>query len=216
MINLARNKTFRSDLEPTLRRPETTFQLNDNDVSGPFSFFNPTQAKFESTPDNGIVRDVEVSIPAQQQAGLAVLEPRSVELDEKPTLKYKWTSRDNRKGRHTLLVQSTKTAKPEALDTPPPTSHANEVLKGILRMFTTFPVGDISYLVAVIFTGGSLIFILSGGFVFLPLMNPESEFPGEVIQGGGYSAFVGATIFLIGGLLLMLEAINEDRAGCFG
>lgn len=92
----------------------------------------------------------------------------------------------------------------------------NQVLTGILRMFTTFPIGDISYLVAVIFTFGSAVFIVNGAFVFCSLVNAQSEFPGEVVQGGGYTAFIGATMFLVGGALLMSEAVNEDRSGSFG
>jgi hypothetical protein len=34
--------------------------------------------------------------------------------------------------------------------------------------------------------------------------------------GGGITAFIGATIFEVGSWLLMLEAINEHRTGCFG
>lgn len=83
-------------------------------------------------------------------------------------------------------------------------------------MFTSFPIWDISYLVAIFFALGSLVWILSASFVFLPLVNPQSEFPGEIIQGGGFTAFIGATIFELGGVLLMLEALNDNRAACFG
>jgi hypothetical protein len=34
--------------------------------------------------------------------------------------------------------------------------------------------------------------------------------------GGGITAFIGATVFEVGSWLLMLEAINEHRTGCFG
>jgi hypothetical protein len=34
--------------------------------------------------------------------------------------------------------------------------------------------------------------------------------------GGGITAFIGATVFVIGSWFLMLEAINEHRTGCFG
>ena len=30
------------------------------------------------------------------------------------------------------------------------------------------------------------------------------------------TAFIGATIFEVGSVLLMIEAVNENRAGCFG
>lgn len=52
--------------------------------------------------------------------------------------------------------------------------------------------------------------------MWLPLQLPFSEFEGEISNAGGISAFVGATIFEIGSVLLMLEAVNEDREGCFG
>lgn len=32
----------------------------------------------------------------------------------------------------------------------------------------------------------------------------------------GVTAFIGATMFEIGSVLLMIEAFNENRAGCFG
>lgn len=43
-----------------------------------------------------------------------------------------------------------------------------------------------------------------------------SSFPGESSWGGGVSAVVGATIFELGSILLMIEAVNENRSECFG
>jgi hypothetical protein len=83
-------------------------------------------------------------------------------------------------------------------------------------MLTYFPYWDISYLVAVSFTLGSIVWVLNSFLVFLPLANPRSEFPGEVLYGGGVTAFIGVIIFEIGGILLMLEAINENSERCFG
>lgn len=34
--------------------------------------------------------------------------------------------------------------------------------------------------------------------------------------GGGLTAFIGATVFEFGSILLMLEAVNENRSDCFG
>ena len=45
---------------------------------------------------------------------------------------------------------------------------------------------------------------------------PSSEFPNEVLDGAGITAFIGATVFEVGSILLMLEAVNENREGCFG
>ena len=45
---------------------------------------------------------------------------------------------------------------------------------------------------------------------------PSSEFPHEETTGGGVTAFVGATLFQIGAVLVVIEATNENQAGCFG
>ena len=52
--------------------------------------------------------------------------------------------------------------------------------------------------------------------MWLPLEAPSTEFPNEVTWGGGLTAFIGATVFELGSVLLMLEAVNENRADCFG
>lgn len=83
-------------------------------------------------------------------------------------------------------------------------------------MFTYFPYWDVSWLVAIIFTLGSVVWCINGFFSWLPDVDPNTEFPTEVLQGGGITAFIGATIFEIGSILLMFEAVNENRAGCFG
>ena len=83
-------------------------------------------------------------------------------------------------------------------------------------MFSTYPYWDVSYLVAVIFTLGSVVWCINAFFVWLPLEDPASEFPGEISDAGGWTAFIGATIFELGSILLMIEAVNENRADCFG
>ena len=100
--------------------------------------------------------------------------------------------------------------------TPPPTATLRETLKGIWRMFTTYPYWDVSYLVAVIFTFGSAVWCINAFFVWLPLQDPSTEFPGEITMAGGITAFLGATIFEVGSIFLMIEAVNENRSDCFG
>ena len=58
---------------------------------------------------------------------------------------------------------------------------------------------------------GCVVWVMNGFFVWYPLAAPWSQFPGEVDTAGGWTAFVGATIFEIGSVLLMLEAVNENR-----
>ena len=83
-------------------------------------------------------------------------------------------------------------------------------------MTRQYPYWDVSWLVATIFTLGSLVWVINAFFAYLPLAQPSTLFKNEVMVGGGVSAFVGATIFEIGSVLLMLEAVNENQAGCFG
>ena len=83
-------------------------------------------------------------------------------------------------------------------------------------MFSTYPYWDVSYLVAVIFTFGSVVWCINAFFVWLPLQDPSTEFNGEISDAGGWTAFIGATIFEFGSILLMIEAVNENRADCFG
>ncbi|TGJ86412.1 hypothetical protein E0Z10_g2353 [Xylaria hypoxylon] len=66
------------------------------------------------------------------------------------------------------------------------------------------------------FLVGSVIWVINGFFAWLPVQWPSTEFSGEVGTGGGITAFVGATVFEIGSVLLMLEAVNAKRADCFG
>ena len=83
-------------------------------------------------------------------------------------------------------------------------------------MFTTYPYWDVSYLVAIVFTLGSVVWCINAFFVWLPLQDPSTEFPGEITDGGGWTAWIGATIFEFGSILLMIEAVNENRTDCFG
>ena len=67
-----------------------------------------------------------------------------------------------------------------------------------------------------LFSWGSAIFVMSGFFYWMPLVAPSTEFPAENTIAGGVTAFVGATMFTIGGVLLIVEATNENQTGCFG
>ncbi|KAL4888586.1 hypothetical protein BDV59DRAFT_205954 [Aspergillus ambiguus] len=117
-----------------------------------------------------------------------------------------WRSRDNRKGRHALKIHR----RPPDKQYPRPTAYPTSILHGLSRMFTTFPYWDISFWVAIIFTAGSVIWVLNAFFVWLPREDPRTEFPGEVRTGGGVAAFIGATVFEPGSVLLVLEASDLD------
>lgn len=102
-MSLARNKTFRTDGEPL--RHTDTLQLNNDKVNGPLSFLNPTQARFEQNSTN--------SRTPEERAEAKETKPWENVPDEGAPIEYKWTSRNNRKGRHTLVIQPTKKATTE-------------------------------------------------------------------------------------------------------
>jgi len=83
-------------------------------------------------------------------------------------------------------------------------------------MLTRYPYWDVSWWVAYTFTWGSIVWVLNAFFVFLPYIRPQDTFATEIAYGGGITAFIGATIFVVGSVLLMIEAVNENRAECFG
>jgi hypothetical protein len=55
-----------------------------------------------------------------------------------------------------------------------------------------------------------VVWCVNGCFVWLPLVAPQSEFPGEADSAAGILAFIGATIFEIGSVLIVVEAINAE------
>ncbi|KAF2500475.1 integral membrane protein, partial [Lophium mytilinum] len=184
-------------------------------VNGPLSFLNPTSAHFN--PNSKLGKHVEPhSAHTQEDEESEVQDKSTKENLPASSVAYKWTSRNNRKGRHTLLVNPAYAQSSAKYTTPAPTASLRGVAQGILRMANTYPIWDISYDVAVLFTLGSVVWVINAFFVFLPLIKPSTEFKNEELTGGGITAFIGATIFEIGSILLLFESINESRTGCFG
>ncbi|GAM89188.1 hypothetical protein ANO11243_072250 [Dothideomycetidae sp. 11243] len=194
----------------------SSLQLDDRHTKGPVPFLNPTQTRFkhfhkrhhhsEAGSDDG-------DSPDRKR------ETRDHEEPEQAASKvdYKWTSRNNRKGRHALVISQTAANSSNAhYATPPPSTSWSVISRTILKMFIYYPVWDVSWLVAYTFTWGSIVWVLNSFFVFLPLLAPSTEFSGEIADAGGWTAFVGATIFVFGSILLMFEAVNSNKSGCFG
>jgi len=209
---MPRNEGFLASHEPLRHYP--TLTIRQGLTSGPLSFLNPTRAHYWHTPCHKKQSD---STSVDQTATADPEKESAPAKDEEYAAGYefKWSSRDNRKGRHALVVQPSDEAHADLI-TPKPTSMLRATAQGIGRMFTQYPYWDISYLVAILFTVGSVVWCINGFCAFLPLVRPDSEFPTEILYGGGITAFIGATIFEMGSVLLMFEAANENQAGCFG
>ncbi|KAK8214433.1 integral membrane protein [Phyllosticta capitalensis] len=187
----SRNRVFHNDREPLRHNADPKFRRHR--VRGPLPFLNPTRAHFALEHDQ---HHLQGAIPG---------------------VFYKWTARNNRKGRHALRIDKFAVDDTQGVQIlPQRTGHHSAIVQALARVFTQIPVWDISYLVALIFTVGSVIWVVNGFFVFLPLIMPSSEFHNEILYGGGITAFIGATVFEFGSILLMLEAVNENRTGCFG
>lgn len=200
---MPRNTGFRPGHEPHEGHPGG-LRLHRKHVSGPFSFLNPTSARY--APSLGPTTDQAPDQIPEEPAPAA--KPEHVE--------HLWRSRDNRKGRHALRIDYDLAAQEPGYSPPPPTSTFKAAAQGILRMVTKVPYWDVSYLVATTFTFGSVVWIINAFFVWLPLADPQTAFPRESTYGAGILGCVGATIFEIGSVLLLLEAINANQTGCFG
>ncbi|KAG4261762.1 hypothetical protein FPRO03_11231 [Fusarium proliferatum] len=170
-------------------------------TTGPVKALNPTKRY--------LVADKK-TLNAESDAGNAGKESRPG--DKSPGVAYVWRSRDNRKGRHALAI-GVDPHKHAATKGPRPSNTYHQTLRGILKMFVRCPVWDVSYDVAVVFTIGSIIWVINGFYSWLPVLNPSTKVSD---WAGGLTAFIGATVFEFGSFLLMLEAVNENRSDCFG
>ena len=217
----------------------------------PCSFLNPT-VRYHPIPATPAPDHPPEHTPSQNQHDKQ--RPPSAPGPEHGVY-HIWRSRDNRKGRHAALVPRRPPAMEDTATAtfPRATNSAAETFKGLIKMATRFPVWDVSYDVAVVFTlgelslmpwissggwtgmssvlgdgswefgssrrqtgsltpaTGSVVWVINSFFVWLPLAAPWTEFPGESDIGGGWTAFIGATIFEFGSVLLMIEAVNENR-----
>lgn len=156
----ARNKRFRTR-EPFENDDRLTLQRAD----GPFAFLNPTRAHFshaallspKATSDESVEENAtKHRRPTPERLAEANVPAKNV--------RFLWRSRDNRKGRHPLLVQRPLPGQEGRYLTPRRTSDPREVLKVVIKTFTYFPVWDISWLVAFIFTWGSVVWVLNVGY----------------------------------------------------
>jgi len=210
---MPRNQGFVASHEPL--RHHASLNIRRGFTSGPLSFLNPTRAHYQDISNQKRQSNsTSVDQAATADPEKAASTPTK---DEEYASGYgfKWRSRDNRKGRHEIVVRPSD-ADHANLIAPKSTSTFRATAQGIGRMFTQYPYWDISYLVAILFTIGSVVWCMNGFFAFLPLARPDSEFPTEILYAGGITAFIGATIFEMGSVLLMFEAVNENRSGCFG
>jgi hypothetical protein len=128
---------------------------------GPIAFLNPTVFRLEhqrydagrKEQGEGPQGDLD---PASEDAHGPAAQPPPASRG----VEFRWTSRNNRKGRHQLDVYAPK-AVSEGQHLLEDTAALRPVLRGILAMVTRYPFWDISWLVAYIFTWGSIVWVIN-------------------------------------------------------
>jgi hypothetical protein len=160
MTELKRNQRFSPLREPL--RELTGLRRLVSKTCGPFGFLNPTRAHFhhvhtdEENGQEGIGSSSNANEPEFE------LPPHEKAADK---VEYVWTSRNNRKGRHLLQVTLARDPATARYLVPDPTNTLRAILRNIGRMFTKYPVWDVSWLVAYIFTWGSIVWVINALYV---------------------------------------------------
>lgn len=147
-------------------------------ILAPFSFLNPTTRYHPITPTRLVPEEKGESSSDQHQDTAQQHPPPLPPQDH--GIYHIWRSRDNRKGRHAALVpRPTPGADEKAAATVPrATNSVAETLKGLVKMVTRYPIWDVSYDVAVVFTLGT------------------SSFPWCALFGGAPIRDVGTSLIL--------------------
>lgn len=128
-------------------------------AEGPVSFLNPTKRTYSLA--SPAAKTSAAPLGAQERQGSEAEQPseagRKGKPAEHPGVYRVWRSRDNRKGRHAVAVVpghiEPKLGEPELRVT----ETLTEGWRGVWKMMVRYPVWDISYDVAVIFTLGKYL-----------------------------------------------------------
>lgn len=199
-----RNQQFDPEYEPF--RDNHALQVKDEEIDGAIWFMGPTRAIFTYLGTAEWVRDAQGSEQFISQEGQEYADSRTSDIE------YKWTSRNNRKGRHALIVHQSE----EHYDTPPSTTGMHSILRGLWRMGTVFSFSDITYLTAVSFTLAVTVLLVNAVLALMPYSDTTWRKPPGIYIAEGVLTVVGCCLFLISSFLSFLEAANSNRRGCFG
>jgi hypothetical protein len=139
----AHNSKFALDRQPLRNHPFLDHEKYA--PTGPFSFLNPTVQKLARRHEPGQTDEKEDFVPAD-------------------SVDFRWTSRNNRKGRHQLEYTPPKNAedaKHAAFMVPESTSSPLEILKVVWKMLVCYPVFDLSWWIAYLFLWGSIVWVIN-------------------------------------------------------
>jgi hypothetical protein len=151
---MGRSSNFAPGRLPSHLLANRVLQSSPSGTKGPISFLNPTRLSFQRRR-HGASKDE--SEPLENSSRL------DESADEQPAddVNFKWTSRNNRKGRHQLEVKNASDPSTASYLTPQSTSKPREVLRTVWRMFVSYPVWDISWIVAYLFEWGSIVWVIN-------------------------------------------------------
>ena len=190
-----RNHRLDAEWEPF--RDNHELQLNDDEITGAISFMEPTHVQFTYLGSSERGRDSHGGGHSDSD------------------IQYQWTSRNNRKGRHALMIRQT-TERHVEDHAPWPTTGIAPMFKGIWRMGTCFFIWDISYIIAVVYTLASTLLVANAFLSFLPYAHPSFKPPDSIYIVEGILSLAGCTLFFVSSFLTFIEAVNQNRRGCFG
>ena len=162
MAELKRSQRFSPLREPLRELAELKRHISK--TTGPFGFLNPTRAHFHhvhTDKTNGQSSNGNISAigsPSSANEHGFELPPHEQAADK---VEYVWTSRNNRKGRHLLQVTPARSPETARYLVPESTNTPRAILRNIGRIFTKYPVWDVSWLVAYTFTWGSIVWVIN-------------------------------------------------------
>ena len=203
MVAGERRHRFEPQHEPF--RDEDAVQLDDNEVDGAVQFMNPTRASFDVFADRAGNRDRHYHTAGQQSRSQSRGRSSS-------DVQYKWTSRDNRKGRHPLQITGPLSS--YVGNTPSATSLAG-ILDGIRRMASTLS-SDVSYIGATAMTAACVFLVTNAILSLLPYANPKFQPPEWITTLEGVLTLVGCVLFLTSSSMSFIEAVNQDHRSSLG
>ena len=216
---MARSESFRPDEEPF--RHNDSLQIDHSATHGPIGSFAPTQATFSYSDSGGpsTRRRSYGTVPARQgddntRGDLDAQQRHG--SHRRSNVDYKWTSRNSRKGRHTLLVGERSMAHDVDYSTPAFTNGLIPTLKGIWRMVSRFPFDDLSYVTATSFVSGCALLVVNAFLSLLPRLRHDIQLSSGATMAQAWLTFLGCTLFLVSSSLSYLEAVNANKDGCFG
>ena len=169
-------------MEKIKTKAKDKLHLHDIKATGPLKKFNPTTVHMRLRYGDDALNDVGII----------------------------WRSRDNRKGRNSVVIPRTSMAYPNLpqKNRPVYSSSFKGVGRNIYRMIFTFPYWDMAFWSGWAYTWGSVLFVIDGCWAWIPV-GWGLDLGGIETYAIGVLFFVGALLYQLGAVMAYLEAVND-------